>query len=109
VVLAMTALAMAVDALFRDPNIAADALWRPGGTEPGLPVRVIRNSPDKIVGFGEGRAVMPSVLIDVRQSEVALPAIGDTVEIAGVIFEVTAEPVADTLNLVWTCEAARRD
>lgn len=104
----MTALAMAVDALFRDVNVAADALWHVGGTGPGLAVRVIRNAPDKIVGFGESRAVMPSVLIDVRQSEITLPAIGDTVEIAGVVFEVTAEPVADTLNLVWTCEAARR-
>jgi hypothetical protein len=98
-----------LDALFRDPNIAADALRRAAGTGPGLPVRVIRNSPDTIVGFGESRAVMPSVLIDVRQSEVSLPAIGDTVEIAGVVFEITAEPVADTLNLVWTSEAARRD
>lgn len=102
----MTALVMAVDALFGDPNIAADALWRVGGTDPGLAVRVIRNAPDKIVGFGESRALMPSVLIDVRQSEIGLPAIGDTVEIAGIVFEITAEPVADALNLVWTCEAA---
>jgi hypothetical protein len=99
----------AVDTLFADRNIGEDALWRTGGLGDGVAVRVIRKSPDKIVGFGDSRAVMPSVLIDVRCSEIAMPAVGDTVEIGSVTFEITAEPVSDSLNLVWTCEASRRD
>jgi hypothetical protein len=51
---------------------------------------------------------MPSVLVDVRTSEIALPAAGDTVEIAGGVFDIIAEPTADTLRLVWSCEASLR-
>ena len=111
----MDAFPGAVDALFADRNIGEDALWRTGGLGDGIAARVIRKSPDKIVGFGDSRAVMPSVLIDVRVSEIAMPAIGDTVEIPGsgsgtsTTFEIIAEPVSDSLNLVWTCEASRRD
>jgi hypothetical protein len=105
----MEAFPGAVDALFADRNIGEDALWRTGGSGDGIGVRVIRKSSDKIVGFGDSRAVMPSVLIDVRVSEIAMPAIGDTVEIGTATFEIIAEPVADSLNLVWTCEASRRD
>jgi hypothetical protein len=99
----------AVDTLFADRNVGEDALWRTGGLGDGVEVRVIRKSPDKIVGFGDSRAVMPSVMIDVRVSEIAVPAIGDAVELGTVTFEIIAEPVSDSLNLVWTCEASRHD
>jgi hypothetical protein len=99
----------AVDTLFADRNVGEDALWRVGGLGGGVEVRVIRKSPDKIVGFGDSRAVMPSILIDVRVSEIAMPAIGDTVEIGTATFEIIAEPVSDSLNLIWTSEASRRD
>jgi hypothetical protein len=98
----------AIDAIFADNNIGEDAIWRAGGVGAGVAVRVIRKSPDKIVGFGDSRVVMPSVLIDVRCSEIAMPAIGDTVEIAGSVFDIIAEPTADTLRLVWSCEASLR-
>jgi len=104
----VTAFAATLDRLFLDPNLASDALWRVGGAGAGVAVRVIRKSPDRIVGFGDSRAVMPSVLIDVRTAEVAEPAMGDTIEIAGGVFDIIAEPTADTLRLVWTCEASLR-
>jgi hypothetical protein len=104
----VSAFPAAVDAIFADDNIGEDAIWRTGGVGADAPVRVIRKSPDKIVGFGDSRAVMPSVLIDVRTSEVALPAAGDTVEITGGVFDIIAEPTADTLRLVWSCEASLR-
>jgi hypothetical protein len=99
----------AIDAIFRDANVAEDARWRTGGTGGGLAVRVIRKSPDEVVGFGSSRAVMATVLIDVRASEIASPASGDTVEIAGDLFEIIGTPVRDSLGLVWTCEAGRRN
>jgi len=46
------------------------------------------------------------VLIDVRCSEVAEPASGDTVEFDGDTFEIIAPPIADSLRLVWVCEAS---
>jgi hypothetical protein len=104
----VSAFPAAVDAIFADNNIGEAAIWRTGGVGAGVPVRVIRKSPDKIVGFGDSRAMMPSVLVDVRTSEIDLPAAGDTVEIAGGVFDVNAEPTADTLRLVWSCEASLR-
>lgn len=102
----MSVVATAIDALFADPNIARDAIWRAGGAGAGISVRVISRRPDQVVGFADSRAILPTVLIDVRRSEVPNPASGDTVEIDGDIFEIIATPVADSLQLVWTCEAA---
>ncbi len=102
----MDAFSAATDALFADPNIARDALWRAGGAGDGVVVRVITKRPDQAVGFGDSRAILPTMLIDVRRSEIPNPASGDTVEIDGIVSEVIAIPVADSLGLVWTCEAA---
>lgn len=102
----MDAFTAATETLFGDPNIARSALWRTGGVGAGVAVRVITKRPDQMVGFGDSRAVLPAVLIDVRRSEVPEPATGDTVEIDGDLFEIIATPVADSLRLVWTCEAA---
>ncbi|MBN8955774.1 MAG: hypothetical protein J0H17_04160 [Rhizobiales bacterium] len=100
------AFAVATDALFADQNIAVDAIWRAGGAGPGTAVRVVTRRPDQVIGFGDSRAVLPTLLINVRRSEVAEPASGDTVEFGGDLFEVIAAPVIDSVRLVWTCEGA---
>ena len=102
----MDVFAVATDALFADPNIATDAVWRAGGVGAGTAVRVVTRRPDQVAGFSDSRAVLPTMLIEVRRSEVAEPASGDTVEIDGETFEVIAAPTVDSLRLVWTCEAA---
>jgi hypothetical protein len=104
----MTAFAAGIDALFGDGNVGEDALWRRGGSGDGIAVRVIRKSPDAVVGFGDSRAILPTVMIDVRSCEIEAPASGDTVEIASTVFVISAEPTADSLRLVWTCEATER-
>jgi hypothetical protein len=96
----------AIEAIFRDANVAEDAIWRAGGAGDGVTVRIIRKSPDEVVGFGSSRAIMATVLIDVRVSEVASPASGDTAQISGDVFEIIGTPVRDGLGLVWTCEAS---
>jgi hypothetical protein len=101
-----TAFGAAIDAIFRDANVAEDAIWRAGGVGDDIAVRVIRKAPAEVVGFGSGRAVMATVLIDVRASEVASPASSDTAEIDGDVFEIIGTPVRDGMGLVWTCEAA---
>jgi hypothetical protein len=103
------AFAAAIDAIFRDTNVAEDALWRAGGAGGGIAVRIVRKSPDEIVGFGGSRAVMATVLIDVRVSEIASPSAGDTADIDGDLFDIIGTPVRDSLGLVWTCEASPRD
>lgn len=102
----MDVFAAATDVLFADPNIARDAVWRAGGVGSGTTVRVVTRRPDQVVGFGDSRAVLPTMLVDVRRSEVLEPASGDTVEIVGETFEIIAAPTIDSLRLVWTCEAA---
>ena len=102
------AFAAAIDAIFRDGNIAEDALWRAGGLGSGQAVRIVRKSPDEVVGFGASRAVMATVLIDVRVGEVASPVAGDSVEIDGELFDIIGTPVRDSLGLVWICEASAR-
>lgn len=102
----MDVFAAATDVLFADPNIARPAIWRAGGVGPGTMVRIVTRRPDQVVGFGDSRAVLPTMLVDVRRSEVAEPASGDTVEIDGETFEIIAAPTIDSLRLVWTCEAA---
>jgi hypothetical protein len=99
--------AVATDALFGDPNIATDAVWRAGGVGAATAVRVVTRRPDQVVGFGDSRAVLPTLLVEVRRSEVAEPASGDTVEIEGELFEIIAAPTTDSVRLVWTCEAAK--
>jgi hypothetical protein len=102
----MDAFTAATDALFADPNIARDATWRAGGASAGIAVRVITKRPDQVGSFGDSRALLPMMLIDVRRSEVPEPASGDTVEIEADLFEIIAAPTSDSLGLVWTCEAA---
>jgi hypothetical protein len=105
----VTAFAAAIDDLFDDPNIACHGIWRAGGVGPSISVKVITRRPDQVVGFGDSRAILPTMLIDVRRSEVSVPASGDTVEIDGEIFDVIAAPTLDSLRLVWTCEGNQCD
>lgn len=100
--------AAATDALFADPNIARDAIWRAGGAGAGISVRVVTRRPDQVVGFGDSSAILPTMLIDVRRSEVSDPASGDTVDIDGDSFEIIGTPSVDSLRLIWACEAALR-
>lgn len=104
----LSAFSEAVDVIFTDDNVAEDAVWRVGGTGVGVPVRVIRKSPDEIASFGASRAILPAVIIAVRGSEVASPATGDTVQIGAAVFDIIAEPRRDSLGLAWECEAAAR-
>lgn len=104
----MTIFADVIDALFTDPALAEDAIWRVGGAGTGITVRVIRKSPDEFVGFGSSRAILPSVIIAVRGSQVAAPASGDTVQIGTMMFDIIAQPRRDSLGLIWECEASVR-
>ncbi|MBL9058885.1 MAG: hypothetical protein JNK88_02520 [Mangrovicoccus sp.] len=100
----MTAVATAVAALFRDRNVAVDALYRVGGADPGVPVRVIRAAPDRVTPFGESRFVTATIALDVRIADAPGLAAGDTFEIDGTLHEVRGEPVRDAERLVWAAE-----
>jgi hypothetical protein len=101
----MSAFAIATAALFRDPNLAQDALWRLSGAGAPVAVRVMLRRPDAVTGFGEGRFVTDSVMIDVEHAALGTLAPGDTFEIAGVIYEVRGEPLSNAFRHVWKTEA----
>jgi len=98
----MSVFAAAVDAIFADPNMAADAVWRLGGISPGTPVRVMRKSPDEVQNYGMSSIVSQTLVVDVRVSEVASPKKGDLCELAGALYEVQSAPRRDREGLVWT-------
>jgi hypothetical protein len=99
----MPAFAAAIDVLFADANIATDAVYTPNGDDP-INVRVVARRPDEIVGFGDTRIHAATAVFDVRVSEVAAPAEGDTLAIGGETYLVQGEPVLDRERLVWTAE-----
>ena len=100
----MTAFSTATDVLFADPHLARDAVYRPGGTGDGIPVRVMRRQPDRIEGFGETRIATSTTALDLRISEVAEPAAGDTVELDGRTVIVQGTPILDAEGLVYTVD-----
>jgi hypothetical protein len=103
----VNAFAAATDALFADPNIGEDALWKAGGVGPAVAVRVIRKSPDRVAEFGDSRAVLPTVGIDIRRSQAPTIANGDLLLIGVETFKIIGEPMGDALGLVLACEAMK--
>lgn len=103
----MDAFAAAIDALFTDPNIGEDALWKAGGVGAGVAIRIIRKSPDRMAEFGESRAVLPTVSIDIRRSQAATITEGDLIVIGAETYRIIGEPMGDALGLVSACEAVK--
>ncbi len=101
----MTVFTAAIDALFADPNLGLDAMYRAGGADPGIPVRVILRRPDRVGEFGETRVVAETLLIDVRVQDAAAPADGDTIEVDGTVYVIQGQPRRDDGRLIWSCEA----
>lgn len=100
----MSTFAAAIELIFADPNMAADALWLPAGVPPGQPVRVIRRAQDEVTDYGGARIWSETSRVDVRVSDVPAPAPGDVVEIAGERFTVQGEPLRDREQLVWAVD-----
>ena len=101
----MPAMGAAVDVLFRDPNLAREAVYRDQGTGDPITIRVIARRPDQVFDFGNTRIHTETSLFDVRVSEVPSPRPGDTLEIDGEIFVVQGQPVRDSERLIWTLDA----
>ncbi|MFN2310088.1 MAG: hypothetical protein ABR553_10205 [Gammaproteobacteria bacterium] len=99
----MDVVAVALDALFADGNIACDAIYMPEGGAPLL-VRVVTRRADEITGFGEARLWSETTRVDLRVADVLTPRPGDRIEIDGEPFLIQGEPVRDRERLVWTVD-----
>lgn len=98
----MTAFSAAIDAIFADPNMAADAFWLPAGVPPGFAVRVILRAPDEVQEFAQARVQQATTVIDVRVSDVPNPAIPDRVQIGSEFFALQGAPRRDLRRLIWS-------
>ena len=98
----MNAFASAMSRIFADANMAVDALWFPGGTGPGVAVRVIRKSPDEITPFGAARILSETTVLDARVADMPTPAAGDLIRIGFEDFLLQGEPKLDRERLIWT-------
>ena len=99
----MLAMMAAVEAMFRDPNLAHDAVFAPASGE-AFPVRVIARRNDATTDFGDARLWSETTRIDLRVAEVPNPRPGDRIEIEGEAFLIQGEPVRDRERLVWTVD-----
>ena len=99
----MDAVAMALDALFADGNIASEAVYTPDGGVPVL-IRVVTRRADDVSGFGDARIWSETTRIDLRVAEVPAPRPGDRIEMDGQAFLIQGEPVRDRERLVWTID-----
>ena len=97
----MNAVGMALDALFADGNIGADAVYTPEGGAPVL-IRAVTRCADEVTNFGDARLWSETTRVDLRVSEVPAPRPGDRIEIEGEAFLIQGEPVRDRERLVWT-------
>jgi hypothetical protein len=96
-----------MDALFADPNIGEDALWKAGGVSAGGAVHIIRKSPDRMADFGESRAVFPTIGIDIWRSQTATITVGDLIVIGAETCKIIGEPMGDALGLSSAYEAVK--
>jgi hypothetical protein len=101
----MTAFAAAIDALFSDPNLAGDAVYRADGADPGIAVKVIVRRPDRIGDFGDTRILAETTVFDVRASDIDAPTAGDTIAVDDTVYIIQGEPIRDAERLIWTIEA----
>lgn len=99
----MSAVAVALDALFADGNIGQSAVYTPDGGAPVL-VRVVARRSDAISDFGDAQLWSETTRIDLRVAEVANPRPGDRIEFEGDAFLIQGEPVRDRERLVWTVD-----
>ena len=94
---------MASAAIFSDGNMAVDATFRRAGNM-DIPIRVIKSTSRDDSDFGDTLLVNEKTIIDIQKSDIERPKIGDQIVINGVIHDIYATPMLDSLSIVWTCD-----
>ena len=101
----MTIASDALDILFAaSSKISVAGIYTPDTGSP-IPCRVIVKMADEPYGAGYGAgAVMPSRIAEMRVSEVAVAAEGDTISIGGSDYPANAASQPDPDRLLWRLE-----
>jgi hypothetical protein len=93
----------ALDALFSSA-MAVDAIYD-APDAPLLPVRAIRSQPSQVSQFGNMQVALASEAVEVRRSEIAMPAPGSVFTIGAdrLVMPEHLQPLSDVEGLTWTC------
>lgn len=95
------AVTAALDAAFADPNTASDATYTPAVGD-AVACRVIWRRPDELYQpFAGGGVAVPARVAEIRVSEVAAAAEGDSITIDGATYPVDAATRPDPRRLKW--------
>ena len=97
----------AVQALFRDPNMTEDALWRPSGVGAGIAIRIIRIQPQAQFDIGGVKLVQDNVLFDVPAGMAPPIDENDTIEAGGEVFKIQSPPVRSMSGRIWRVDVRR--
>ena len=97
----------AVQALFLDPNITEDALWRPSGVGAGLAIRIIRIQPQAHFDISGVKLVQDNVLFDVPAGMALTIDENDTIEAGGEVFKIQSPPVRTMSGRIWRVDVRR--
>ncbi len=102
----MNAFSDAVDAIFNDPNMASDVIWRSASNAQERPTRIIQKRPQPDVGLRQSTFELDAILVDVRLAEIPDPAKGDRIRFEDdAELEIIGLVDTDDMGLVQTCEA----
>lgn len=82
------------------------SVWTPVGGGAALTPVVRRQAGDQVVRWGDSQAVLGTLVLRVRRSEISAPSEGDLIVITPDIFKLIAEPRLEPVGLEWLCEAA---
>lgn len=84
-------------------RLGEPAIWRAGGAGAGVTVTAIPKQPDETLdALADTTLRQARNWFDVRAAEVATPAKGDTLTVAGVVYDVVDATAEDARRLVFT-------
>jgi hypothetical protein len=99
----MTVFDTAIDVLFTDPNLSIPVTYTPIAGGP-VDVQAIKTSTEDRTGLFDGGHVVRKQKLNIRVSDVATVAAGDSVTI-GVDWYTVANPqIKDDNQLIWSME-----
>lgn len=99
----MTAFARAAAAILADPNLGVEAIYEPPGG-PAVTIRAARAAPDRTTDWNAGQLWSDTVRYRVAVADVAAPAAGDRITVAGEVRIVQGEPLRDVERLTWALD-----
>jgi hypothetical protein len=79
-----------------------DATFIDQGTLAQTAISVVKVAPEKFANFGFNEHIIPTLIVNVRVSEIAEIVAGDQITINSIAYTVIGDPEKDSQQLLWT-------